>query len=226
MIVPGSTSFPAMASLGRRSLPAPRSCALFTCVVPDSDPDHDPDRAFFFSIRFLLFYFLAFLPISLTAHHHVRSSPLPFRLNATARPASLFTHYAWFLAHMSVWFTLSLACICLLCSFFLVAQPIPSLPLFPIPFSASEHLCLCAVRQGLPLAFLLRRTRGLISIHYAAGVPCASPATRHPIAGLVPPKSPPPPPVPPLIARGWLGPRWVPETHKDKWHERVFRQYT
>lgn len=48
MIVPGSTSFPAMASLGRRSLPAPRSCALFTCVVPDSDPDHDPDRAFFF----------------------------------------------------------------------------------------------------------------------------------------------------------------------------------
>ena len=107
--------------------------------------------------------------------------------------------------------------------FFLVAQPIPSLPLFPIPFSASEHLCLCAVRQGLPLAFLLRRTRGLISIHYAAGVPRASPATRHPIAGLVPPKSPPPPSVPPLIARGWLGPRWVPETHKDKWHER---QYT
>lgn len=128
MIVPGSTSFPAMASLGRRSLPAPRSCALFTCVVPDSDPDHDPDRAFFFSIRFLLFYFLAFLPISLTAHHHVRSSPLPFRLNATARPASLPIHPLCLVSCSYVRLVYSLPCLHLpfmLVFFGCTAHPLP-----------------------------------------------------------------------------------------------------
>jgi hypothetical protein len=177
MIVPGSANVPAMASLGRRLLPAPRSCALYCCLVPDSDPD----RAFFFSYAFLLFYFLAFLPISLIAHH-VRSSPFPFRpapLNATgtalARPALLcspiclvscsYDHLVYFSPCLHLPF----------CSF-LVAQPIPSL--VPLPLSASSDPPACAsLRQGLPLAFLLRRTRGLISIHYAAGVPRASPAT-------------------------------------------------
>ena len=166
LIVPGSASFPAMASLGRRSLPAPRSCALFTCVVPDSDPD-------LFPLHFLLFYFLAFLPISLIAHH-VRSSPLPFRLNATARPRPCSTHMLGFLAHMYVWFTLSpLLAFAFYARFFFWLHSPSSLFLSPFHYQHLPRLCLCALRQGLPLA-----SNSGTHIHpLRRSCTCASPAT-------------------------------------------------
>jgi len=90
MIVPGSASFPAIASLGRRLLPALSVVRCTVCVAPDSD--HDPDRAFFFTLYFLSL--LAFLPISLIAQCSFLSASIPSaRLNATAlarlRPLSI-----------------------------------------------------------------------------------------------------------------------------------------
>jgi len=74
MIVPGSASFPAIASLGRRLLPALSVVRCTVCVAPDSD--HDPDRAFFFLLFTFFHFWLSFPFRSLL---NVRSSPLPFR---------------------------------------------------------------------------------------------------------------------------------------------------
>lgn len=150
---------------GEAIAPRPPSCALYCCAAPDSD--HDPDHAFFFLL--LLFYFLAFFPISLIAH--VRSSPLPFRPLAWTPPhlpvPSLSIHLLGFLAHMSVWFTTP----CLHLPLLVFGCTAPSRITRSSQREASPPFCLRFVRQGLPLAFYLRRTHSYPSTPLAYPVP-------------------------------------------------------
>ena len=154
-------------------------------------------------ILIVLFFFLTLFTLLLFGFpsHFAHCSSCSFLsasfpLERHSPSAPLFHSYAWFLAHMSVWFTLSplLAFAFYARFFFLVAQPILSLS-FPIPLSASPPPLLVRLETrftpGLELGDSYPSTTPLMYL-------CLS---SHPIAGLVPPKSP-PPPVPPLIARG------------------------
>ena len=124
MIVPGSVSFPAIASLGRRLLPA-LPAVRCTVVLPLI--------LIMILIVLFFFYFLLSFTFGFPSHFrlllNVRSSPLPFRLlhlNATAltRSRPLSIHLLGFLAHRSVWFLHTPCSHFCLCSF-LVAQPLP-----------------------------------------------------------------------------------------------------
>jgi len=178
MIVPGSASFPAIASLGRRLLPALSVVRCTVCVAPDSD--HDPDRAFFF-------YSLLSFTFGFPSHFAHCSMFVPLRFHSVRSlerhctcpsPSFIHPHLLGFLAHMSVWFYTHP----LLARFWL-HSPSPPLSASPIVFPS---LLACASRdQGLSLAFCLRRTRDVGGIHVHLRRWRTLCLSIHPIAGFV-----------------------------------------
>jgi hypothetical protein len=131
-------------------------------------------------------------------------------------PSRALVHpFAWFLAHMSVWFY-SPPCLHLPFCSFLVAQPTPSL--VPIPLSASSDPPACASSDKV---YPWPSSCVELGDSYPATTPLAYLVPlQPPHCGTRPPKSPPPPAAahrPRLF--GWFPRHRVPETQKDKWRE-------
>lgn len=132
-------------------------------------------------ILIVLFFFLTLFTLLLFGFpsHFAHCSSCSFLsasfpLERHSPSAPLFHSYAWFsCSYVCLVYTLSLACICLLCSFFFWLHS-PSSPfLSPFHYQHLPRLCLCALRQGLPLA-----SNSGTHIHpLRRSCTCASPAT-------------------------------------------------